>query len=307
MKKVRIGTRGSQLALYQANVVSGYLHNNFRDLEVEIVKIKTTGDRILDSPLSKIGDRGLFTKEIENALLEGEIDCAVHSLKDVPTELPPGLALIAFGEREDVRDVFISPDGRRLLEVEKGASIATSSLRRRSQLLHLRSDLTLVDVRGNLGTRLRKLQENGYAGIVLAYAGVKRLGLLDKVCEVFSPDVILPAVGQGIITVEAMHDNKELRLLLAGYNSHESEIAALAERAFLRHLEGGCQVPIGVYSSLENLTITGLVASLDGEIIIKKSVELDRGNPEKSGNILAETLLKNGADKILEQIRSSFS
>jgi hydroxymethylbilane synthase (EC 2.5.1.61) len=305
MKKVRIGTRGSQLALYQANVVASFLKRRFQDLELEIVKIKTTGDKILDSPLSKIGDRGLFTKEIEKALLDNEIDCAVHSLKDVPTELPPGLALVAFGEREDVRDVFISPDKRRLLEVEKGASIATSSLRRRSQLLHLRSDLTLVDVRGNLQTRLRKLQENGYAGIVLAYAGVKRLGMLDKVSEVFNTDVILPAVGQGIIAVEARHENYEIREFLAGYNSRESEIAALAERAFLRHLEGGCQVPIGVYSSFDDLTITGLVASLDGEIVIRESVKLDREKPEESGNVLAQTLLRNGADKILEQIRAS--
>ncbi|MGC8652930.1 MAG: hydroxymethylbilane synthase [Candidatus Kryptoniota bacterium] len=305
MKKVRIGTRGSKLALYQAGVVAGYLKDKFKDLEVEIVRIKTTGDRILDSPLSKIGDKGLFTKEIEKALLDNKIDCAVHSLKDVPTELPPGLALVAYGEREDVRDVFISPDKRRFLEVEKGASIATSSLRRRSQLLHLRSDLTLVDVRGNLQTRLKKLQENGYAGIVLAYAGVKRLGMLDRISEVFSTDLILPAVGQGIIAVEARYEDDEIRGLLANYNSRESEIAALAERAFLRHLEGGCQVPIGVYTSIENLTITGLVASLDGEVVVKKSIQLVRDKPEVSGKVLAETLLQNGADKILEQIRAS--
>lgn len=305
MQKVRIGTRGSQLALYQANAVSAYLQKKHPGKKTEIVKIKTTGDKILDSPLSKIGDKGLFTREIERALLDGEIDCAVHSLKDLPTELPEGLEIIAFSEREDVRDALIAQDGMRLLELPKGATVATGSLRRRSQLLHMRSDLNLVDIRGNLNTRLRKLEEEGYAGMMLAYAGIKRLGMADKVTEILDPGLILPAVGQGIIAVEAREDDADIQKLLADYNAAESETAALAERAFLGKLEGGCQVPIGAYTSFSEKTVRGMVASLDGETLISDSVTLDETSPAKTGIALAEKLLSLGADKILEEIRSA--
>lgn len=305
MEKVRIGTRGSQLALYQANAVAGYLQKTHPGWETEIVKIKTTGDKVLDSPLSKIGDKGLFTREIERALLDGEIDCAVHSLKDLPTELPDGLGIIAFSEREDVRDALIARDGMKLLELPKGSTLATGSLRRRSQLIHIRSDLNLVDIRGNLNTRLRKLEEEGYAGMMLAYAGIKRLGMADRVTEIMDPGTILPAVGQGIIAVEAREDDDRMRDLLADYNVPQSETAALAERAFLRKLEGGCQVPIGVYTSFDEKNIRGMVASLDGEVLISDSVILDETNPEKTGNALAEKLLSLGADRILEEIRSA--
>lgn len=281
MIKVRIGTRGSQLALYQTNHVAAFLQKSHPQIEVEVVIIKTTGDRILDSPLSRIGGKGLFTKEIEKAILESEIDCAVHSLKDLPTDMPAGLEIIAYGAREDVRDVLIAQDGMKLLEIPKGATVATGSLRRRSQLLHLRSDLNLVDIRGNLNTRLHKLEEEGYAGMILAYAGVKRLGLADRVTEILEPEKMLPAVGQGIIAVEAREDDEEINELLAGFNDPDSKSAAFAERAFLRRLEGGCQVPIGVYTSLEKKKLTGMVASLDGENLIRASVELDTGSPEK--------------------------
>jgi hydroxymethylbilane synthase len=305
MKKVRIGTRGSQLALYQANVVADFLRKSHPQIAVEVVTIKTTGDKILDSPLSKIGDKGLFTKEIEKALLESEIDCAVHSLKDLPTALPAGLEIIAFSEREDVRDALIAQDSMKLLELPKGASLATGSLRRRSQLLHMRSDLILVDIRGNLNTRLRKLEEEGYAGMILAYAGIKRLGMADRVTEILRPEIMLPAVGQGIIAVEAHEDNREMTELLQSYNDTASQTSALAERAFLRRLEGGCQVPIGVYASLEKKELTGMVASLDGEKLIKDSVHFDPRNPDKTGDDLAVKLLNLGADKILDEIRAA--
>ncbi len=305
MEKIRIGTRGSQLALYQANAVAGYLKEAHPARKTEIVKIKTTGDRVLDSPLSKIGDKGLFTREIEKALLNGEIDCAVHSLKDLPTELPHGLEIIAFSEREDVRDALIAQDGMKLLELPKGSTVATGSLRRRSQIMHMRSDLNLVDLRGNLNTRLRKLAEEGYAGMMLAYAGIKRLGMADKVTEILDPAVMLPAVGQGIIAVEARVDDAGIRELMTGYNAARSETAARAERAFLGRLEGGCQVPIGVYTSFEEKNIRGLVASLDGESLVTGLVMLDEKYPEKTGNALAEELLSLGADKILDEIRSN--
>lgn len=305
MERVRIGTRGSQLALYQANDVAGYLKRAHPELQIEIVKIRTTGDKVLDSPLSKIGDKGLFTREIERALLDGEIDCAVHSLKDLPTELPQDLAIVAFSEREDVRDALIAQDGMKLLELPKGSTVATGSLRRRSQLMHLRSDLNLVDLRGNLNTRLKKLEKEGFAGMLLAYAGIKRLGMVDRVTEILGPDRILPAVGQGIIAIEAREDDGRVRSVLAGYNMARSEIAALAERAFLGRLEGGCQVPIGVYTSFEEKEMRGMVASLDGETLILDSVTLDEAYPEKTGNALAEKLLSLGADRILDEIRSA--
>ncbi len=305
MKRVRIGTRGSQLALYQANAVANYLRSSHKEIEPEIVKIKTTGDKILDSPLSKIGDKGLFTREIERALLDNEIDCAVHSLKDLPTELPEGLEIIAFSAREDVRDALIAQDGMKLLELPKGSTVATGSLRRRSQLMHLRSDLNLVDIRGNLNTRLRKLEEEGYAGMLLAFAGIKRLGMADKVTEVLKPETMLPAVGQGIIAVEARESDNTMKELMEGYNVAGSEVAALAERAFLGRLEGGCQVPIGVYTSFTDKTVWGMVASLDGETIIKGSVGLNEENPGKTGDELAAKLLSLGADKILSEIRSA--
>ena len=263
------------------------------------------GDKILDSPLSKIGDKGLFTKEIEKALLEGEIDCAVHSLKDLPTQLPDGLEIAAFSAREDVRDALIARDGMRLLELPKGSTVATGSLRRRSQLLHLRSDLNLAEMRGNLNTRLRKLEEEGYAGMMLAYAGIKRLGMADKVTEVLEPDTMLPAVGQGIIAVEARSGDSGIKDILSGFDSVDSRAAALAERAFLGRLEGGCQVPIGVYTSFEKKLLTGMVASLDGEVLIKDSVPFERDNPSGKGIELAERLLSSGADKILDEIRAA--
>ncbi|HQT92777.1 MAG TPA: hydroxymethylbilane synthase, partial [Candidatus Kryptobacter bacterium] len=271
----------------------------------EIVKMKTTGDKVLDSPLSKIGDKGLFTREIERALLDNEIDCAVHSLKDLPTELPEGLEIIAFSAREDVRDALIAQDGMKLLELPKGSTVATGSLRRRSQLMHLRSDLNLVDIRGNLNTRLRKLEEEGYAGMLLAFAGIKRLGMADKVTEVLKPETMLPAVGQGIIAVEARESDNAMKELMEGYNVAGSEVAALAERAFLGRLEGGCQVPIGVYISFTDKTVWGMVASLDGETLIKGSVGLDEKNPGKTGDELAAKLLSLGADRILSEIRSA--
>lgn len=303
-RRVRIGTRGSQLALYQTNLVAEFLRKNYPQVRVEVESIRTTGDKILDSPLSRIGDKGLFTKEIEKAIFDNEVDCAVHSLKDLPTELPAGLKIVAFGAREDVRDALVAQDGMKLLELPKGATVATGSLRRRSQLLHLRSDLNLIDIRGNLNTRLHKVEQEGYAGMLLAYAGIKRLGMADRVTEILEPEKMLPAVGQGIIAVEAREDDEEINRLLRIFNNSSSESAALAERTFLRQLQGGCQVPIGVYTSLEKGRMTGMVASLDGENLVGDTVEFDKNNPDRSGLSLAEKLLSLGADRILDEIRS---
>jgi len=307
-----IGSRASALALWQSEHVASLLQQLHLSVTVEIKKIKTTGDIILDSPLSKIGDKGLFTKELDRALLDGEIDLAVHSLKDVPTQLNPGLILGAISEREDIRDVFISHPRKKyssLNDVPKGGMIATGSLRRKCQLLHHRPDLNIIDIRGNLKTRKEKLEQSDWDGMLLAKAGVTRLGWTSMISEVFSPSFILPAVGQGALGIEVRENDVEILKLISPLGHKETYQATLGERALLRHLEGGCQIPIGTYGRIEQgkFFLDAMVGSLDGKRIVKGSVN---GAPEESetlGTALAKELMSNGAKEILEEIRKSAS
>jgi hydroxymethylbilane synthase len=312
---LRIGTRGSALALWQAHWVQNRLRQQHPDLAVELSVIKTTGDRILDSPLSTIGDRGLFTREIESALLAGEIDCAVHSLKDLPTELPEGLEIGAVTERADVRDVFIPHPANsrtKLRDQLQEARIATGSLRRKSQLAALRPDYSIVDIRGNLNTRLKKLEESDWAGMVLARAGVVRLGLESRIGETIPTEVMLPAVGQGALGIETRAGDRRILTLIGGLAHGETERGTAAERALLRRLEGGCQIPIGAYGrialdehGLSRLHLEALVGSLDGAKIVRGRVEGAPAEAELLGTRLAEELLSRGAQAILSEIRTS--
>jgi len=315
-KTIRIGSRGSALALWQARWVRGCLGASFPDCVFDIVIIKTKGDKILDAPLSKIGDKGLFTREIEHALLEGSIDLAVHSLKDLPTQLPVGLCIGAVSKREDVRDVFLPRPGnqiRTLLDQPVGAEIATGSLRRRCQLLSLRPDLHIVDIRGNLNTRFTKLEQSSWAGMMLARAGVVRLGWEDRIGESLDPMTLLPAVGQGALAVEIRTDDKEVGQLIAGLHHPETGYATQAERALLRRLEGGCQIPIGTYgrvvevNGVRRLMLDAMVGSLDGRTVVRGAVEGDPQEAEILGVRLAEWLLERGARAVLADIRRGAS
>jgi len=302
--ELKIGTRGSQLALFQANWVKDRLSEAHIGLNVTLIKIKTTGDKIQDVPLAKIGGKGLFVKEIEESLLQKRIDLAVHSIKDVPTEFPRGLHLSVITKREDPRDVFISKDGRTLKELPQGAKIGTSSLRRQAQLLHFRNDLELIPLRGNLDTRLKKLKTMNLDGIVLALAGVRRLGLEERVTEIISPDISLPAIGQGALGIEIRTDDKEVEGQIRFLNDRDSSIAVTAERAFLKKLEGGCQVPLAAYARPAGkiLHVDGLVGSIDGKTLIRHHVEGPTENAELLGVELAEILLSNGAKEILDEV-----
>ncbi|NIQ38573.1 MAG: hydroxymethylbilane synthase [Proteobacteria bacterium] len=304
MKTVRIGTRGSKLALWQAEWVKAKLLAAHPDLRVELVKIKTSGDMILGIPLAKIGGKGLFVKEIESALLEGRVDLAVHSMKDVPILIPQGLMLYGVTEREDPFDVTVSKNDRALNDLPSNARIGTSSLRRQAQLLHFRSDLEVVSIRGNLDTRLRKLDEQNLEAVILASAGLKRMGLSDRVTETIPPEICLPAIGQGVLAIETRERDPEVHDLVAFLNDSETAIAMEAERSFLKRLEGGCQVPIAAYARRVDgeLEIEGMVASVDGKKMVRQS---ERGKPNEAealGTRLAETLLSLGGDEILKEI-----
>jgi hydroxymethylbilane synthase len=305
-KKLIIGTRGSKLALWQANWVRDQILKLHPGVEVGLEKITTKGDKILDVPLAKVGGKGLFVKEIEEALLEGRCDLAVHSLKDVPTELPEGLFLAVYLLRADPRDALISRKNIPFLSLPQGAVIGTSSLRRQCQLLRHRPDFKLVDLRGNLDTRMRKLETEGMDGIILAAAGLKRLGLEDSISEAFSVDLMLPAIGQGIVSIEARKGDKEVLDYIRPLNHGESEAAALVERAFLKKLEGGCQVPIAAHATLDKdkIQFSGLLGSLDGKTILRESASVDRKAPNYHhiGVTLAEKILKRGGDRILAEV-----
>ena len=302
--ELRIGTRGSQLALFQANWVKDQLSRAHPDLNVTLVKIKTTGDKIQDVPLAKIGGKGLFVKEIEESLLQRKVDLAVHSIKDVPTEFPQGLHLSVITKREDPRDVFISREGRTLKDLPRGAKIGTSSLRRQAQLLHFRNDLELIPLRGNLDTRLKKLKTMNLDGIVLALAGVRRLGLEERVTEIIPADISLPAIGQGALGIETRIDDKPVEEHLRFLNDRDASIAVTAERAFLKKLEGGCQVPLAAYARPEGTTLRmdGLVGSTDGKRLVRHHVEGPVENAESLGIELAEILLGKGAKAILDEV-----
>ena len=304
LRELRIGTRGSRLALFQANWVKEKLEQVHSRLRVTLVKIKTTGDKIQDAPLAKIGGKGLFVKEIEEALLAKRIDLAVHSIKDVPTEFPQGLHLSVITKREDPRDAFISREGIPLKDLLQGAKIGTSSLRRQAQLLHFRGDLQLIPLRGNLDTRLKKLKTLGLDGIVLACAGLKRLGLDEKITEILSTDISLPATGQGALGIETRVGDEEVEERIGFLNDPDSSIAITAERAFLKRLGGGCQVPIAAFGWIVglNLHIDGLVGTIDGKRLIRHHVEGPIKQAESLGIELAEVLLMRGAKEILEEV-----
>lgn len=304
-KKITIGTRSSKLALWQAEYIADCLHRQYPDLTVELMHITTKGDKILDVPLAKIGGKGLFTKELETAMLEGKIDLAVHSLKDMPTTLPEGLALTAITKRFDCGDALVSPMYKTLENLPQGAKVGTSSLRRRAQLLHARPDLDIRSLRGNVNTRLRKLDEEHFDAIVLAVAGLKRLGFGDKITQVISPQICLPAVGQGALAIETRAADSEIRQMLAFLHDDKTSDAAVAERAFLASVEGGCQVPVGVYAQVDknnNLTVEAVIGSIDGKTLIRDSLSGKRKDADKLGRNLAETILQNGGLAIMQSL-----
>ena len=304
MKTIRIGTRDSQLAMWQANWVKTQLELLYPNHQFELVSMKTKGDKILDVPLSKIGDKGLFTKELEQGLLNDELDLAVHSLKDMPTMLPEGLIISTFCEREEPRDVFLSKHGILLEDLPTGALIGTSSLRRISQLKHYRPDFKFMDLRGNLQTRWKKLIESDMDGIVLAAAGVKRLGWEERITQILPEDVMLSAVGQGSIAIEIVEQRTDIQELLSRLNHFETEQAVRAERALMRSLEGGCQVPIGALATVVTgqIILRGMVASIDGVRLIK--AEAAGTDPEALGVEVAKRLVELGALSILAEIRT---
>lgn len=308
-KVVTVGSRDSELAMTQTRYIIGQLQKHFPEIDFMIRGIKTEGDKILDVAVAKIGDKGLFVKEIENALLGEEIDFAVHSIKDVPTALPAGLKIGAIPEREDPRDCYIAKDGKTgLLAAPHGAVIGTSSLRRSAQLLHHRPDLRIIPVRGNLNTRFRKLAEQEMDGLILAYAGVYRLGWAAKITETLATDKFLPAVGQGALGIETREKDAFTNQLVAVLNHQPTAVAVMAERVFLRRLEGGCQVPIGAHGRFEGeeLVLDGMVASLNGSTILRDQRRGHAADAETIGNDLAAALLEHGAAKLLIQVRQEF-
>lgn len=308
-RHVVIGTRGSELALWQSNNVKSLLETLHSDVTVELKTIKTTGDKILDSPLSRIGEKGLFTKELERALLDNIVDLAVHSLKDIPTVIPEGLAISAVTKREDVRDVFVvhpAKSHKSLENLPSGASIATGSLRRRCQLLHLRPDFRIIDIRGNLSTRMKKLEDSSWDGMLLARAGMIRLGWENRITQILPPDLLLPAVGQGALGIEIRVEDEALNSLVAPLHHDETASAVRGERALLRFLEGGCQVPIGTYGRIEGKTffLDAMIGSLDGKRIVRGSINGDPKESERLGIELGQKLLAEGGKAILDEIRN---
>jgi hydroxymethylbilane synthase len=303
---IRIGTRGSQLALYQAEKVKATLESLFPELQVELKIIKTKGDKILDVALSKIGDKGLFTKEIENELLDNSVDIAVHSLKDLPTRLPEGLKLGAVLERGEFRDAFVGKNGKKLADLKPGDVVATSSLRRIAGLLKINDQVVVKDIRGNVNSRLQKMDDGYCDAMIMAAAGLQRLGLEEYITEIIDPEIVMPAVSQGAIAIETRENDAEVDELMAKVNHVATWNAIIAERAFLAHLEGGCQVPLGCYSRIENnhLVLSGFVASVDGKQYIKETIsgEIERG--AELGIEMAVKMLERGAHEILSQIKS---
>ncbi|WAT00461.1 hydroxymethylbilane synthase [Rouxiella chamberiensis] len=303
-KIIRIATRQSPLALWQAQFVQSRLKAFHPDLQVELVPMVTKGDIILDTPLAKVGGKGLFVKELELAMLEGRADIAVHSMKDVPVEFPEGLGLVTICEREDPRDAFVSNDFASLDDLPQGSIVGTSSLRRQCQLREQRPDLIIRDLRGNVGTRLAKLDKGDYHAIILACAGLKRLGLESRIRTALSPEACLPAVGQGAVGIECRLDDTRTRELLAPLAHRETTLRVLAERAMNTRLEGGCQVPIGSYAELEGdtLWLRALVGAPDGSQMVRGERRGPTSDAESMGISLAEELLEAGAREILQEV-----
>lgn len=299
-----LGTRGSRLAVWQAEWVQARLAEVAPHVTVTLQRIKTTGDKVLDTPLAAIGGKGLFVKEIEEALLRGEIDLAVHSMKDVPTVLPAGLELLCIPEREDPRDALISRDGRSFDQLAMGARVGTASLRRQAQLLHRRPDLRVEVLRGNLDTRLRRVHDGRFDAIIVAAAGLRRMGWAHEVTEYLAPEISLPAIGQGALGIEGRVDDTFVAGLLARLEDPPTRVTVLAERAVLARLEGGCQVPIAAHATLkgDRLVLEGLIASVDGSRLIRDRVDGPAGEARALGRQLAERLLDQGGDRILDDI-----
>ena len=304
MKTLKIATRQSPLALWQAEHIRARLEAMHADLTVELVTFVTQGDKILDTPLAKIGGKGLFVKELEAALMDGRADLAVHSMKDVPMALPEGLSLAVICEREDPFDAFVSNHYASFTDLPQGAKVGTSSLRRKCQILKARPDLEIIDLRGNVGTRLSKLDDGQYDAIILASAGLKRLGLAERIRHTIQPDVSLPAVGQGALGLECRSQDQAVLDLILPLMHAETNVCVRAERAFNAYLEGGCQVPIAGYATLQNgqLQIEGRVGSVDGQTILKA---VQFGAPEQAemlGEELAKALLAQGAGELLKAL-----
>jgi hydroxymethylbilane synthase len=301
---IRIATRKSPLALWQTHHVRDALCRIYPELQVELVEMTTQGDKILDAPLAKIGGKGLFVKELENGLFEGQVDIAVHSMKDVPVEFPSGLILPVIMEREEPYDAFVSNHYSNLTALPQGAIVGTSSLRRQCQLLAQRPDLQIRTLRGNVGTRLKKLDNGDYDAIVLAAAGLKRLGMAERIREILKPDIMLPAIGQGAIGIECREDDTETQQLIAVLNHPPTQDRVKAERALNEQLNGGCQVPIAGYAEIEaeRMTVRGLVGAVDGKEILHHTVQGPIDSAEALGKELATELLAQGADKLLEKL-----
>lgn len=304
MQRIRIATRKSALALWQAEFVKAELLKHHPELTVELVPMSTQGDKILDTPLAKIGGKGLFVKELETAMLEDRADIAVHSMKDVPVEFPDGLMLSTICEREDPRDAFVSNQFRSIAELPPGAVVGTSSLRRQCQLKALRPDLQVRDLRGNVNTRLAKLDNGEFAAIILAAAGLLRLGFAERIAGYLPVEQSLPANGQGAVGIECRTSDQRVQALLAPLEHGITRNCVLAERAMNRRLQGGCQVPIGAFATQhgEQITLRGLVGSLDGSEIIRDQVQGPASSAEALGQQLAERLLAAGAGKILTAV-----
>lgn len=306
-QKLVVGTRSSQLALWQADFVIGELAKKYPELVVEKRLMTTKGDKILNAPLAKIGGKGLFTKELETAMLEGEIDIAVHSLKDMPVVVPEGLVITAITQRADPGDAFVSSKYESFQQLPAGAKVGTSSLRRKAQLLHARPDLQIEDLRGNVNTRLRKMEEKNFDGIILACAGLKRLGFGDKIRQVLPQTMCLPAVGQGALAIECRQADKETRELLEFLNDKCTRLCTEAERGFLATVEGGCQVPVGVHavSTETGIRVEAVIASLDGSTLLRDAQEAEVKDAQEAravGVNLAEKLLARGGREILRSI-----
>jgi hydroxymethylbilane synthase len=302
--KLTIGTRGSPLALWQAHWIKYQLESIHTDLTVDLIKIKTSGDKIQDVPLAKVGGKGLFTKEIEESMLRYETDIAVHSMKDVPVQFPPSLTISVVTEREDPRDALISRKGLKLDDLPRGAKVGTGSFRRTTQLLHYRPDLEVVPMRGNVQTRLDKLESEGLDAIILAAAGLIRLEMAEHITEYIEPEIMLPGGGQGAVGIESRKEDLPTMNRIFPLDHEETHRALEAERSFLTRLEGGCQVPIGVYATIEGniLHLRGLVGSLDGKQVLKAERKGSIEDPKAIGIDLAGEILDMGADKILKEV-----
>jgi len=300
--KLRIGSRGSQLAMWQANHISELLRS--RGLEVEIEIIHTTGDKITDVALAMVGTKGMFTKEIEEALAARRVDLAVHSLKDLPTELPDGFEIAAITERQDARDAFCSRNYSKIEDLPQRARVGTSSLRRQAQLKAIRPDLDIHPLRGNVDTRLRKLEQGEYDAIILAAAGLKRLGKTELIKQIIPAEIMCPAAGQGALGIEIRLGDSAMREHLSFLNDTAARAATTCERALLNRLGGGCQVPIGAFAEMKNgkLHLEGIVADPDGSMLLRESRDGDPNDPEQLGNAVGETLLSHGGDEILAAV-----